>query len=63
VKRRYPSRWPQRLFALRDSNRELWVRSWKSEYMRVRKTVATRPRAIATAALGRIKAASAHTAR
>jgi hypothetical protein len=49
--------------AVRDRNSELWVRSWKSEYIRTRKTVATRPRAIAPAGPGFTIAAVSQTAR
>jgi hypothetical protein len=47
--------------AFRDRNIELWVRSWKNEYIRTRNTVAARPRPMASQAFGSRIEASTHT--
>jgi hypothetical protein len=63
VKSRKPSRLPKRLLAFREPNIELWLRSWKNEYIRIRNTVATRPRPTASHALGSMIPAVTQTPR
>jgi hypothetical protein len=51
------------VFARRERNMELWVRSWNSEYIRAMNTVATRPKPIAASGPGSTIAARTQTAR